>query len=529
MSILLWKNGTGAGTPVVLPLRVQPMIELRLSPDVWVDITRYWRSDTPILCSYGISGSDPTDCVASSGSLQWDMDNGARAGVPLGWTSAVSASRMPGWRLNAELRFSIGQMGGGPRTFKFRGMLESAQPDSTGQHGERRTVCEALDWWNVAATLACPDQVAFPNLSSGDAITVVMNTLPPLSTVTHPGSRAIDHGVETFAWCFDGGATRGTTVRERLNEICLSEGTGRAYTRGTTDVGAALFVYEDRAHRQNPTSVFDLDDSMITSIVLSSSSDDLYNHVRIINHPFKLDQAPSTVVALQTTTTFVLAGQAVKVFCPYHPFGTTESIGVVGIIQPVPTLDFTSNTSADGSGTDLTGTFTVVAYDTGNGALFYITNTGGLDGFVTKLELRAQGLYRTDAQVDKDIPSATYGARLLEIDLPFNSNVNTADGLATTYQDRFGQPYARLQSVTVCATRTQALFDFARLVEPGFPIRITEATCGLVQQMFIVNSVNLEVQGDGVMWCSLGVEQATATHMWELDLDTLDTSTVLGF
>jgi hypothetical protein len=268
---------------------------------------------------------------------------------------------------------------------------------------------------------------------------------------------------------------------------------------------------------------------MITSIVLSSSSDDLYNHVRIINHPFKLDQAPSTVVALQTTTTFVLAGQAVKVFCPYHPFGTTESIGVVGIIQPVPTLDFTSNTSADGSGTDLTGTFTVVAYDTGNGALFYITNTGGLDGFVTKLELRAQGLYRTDAQVDKDIPSATYGARLLEIDLPFNSNVNTADGLATTYQDRFGQPYARLQSVTVCATRTQALFDFARLVEPGFPIRITEATCGLVQQMFIVNSVNLEVQGDGVMWCSLGVEQATATHMWELDLDTLDTSTVLGF
>jgi hypothetical protein len=529
--LILFKGGSAPGVPVVLPLRVQPLLELQVSPGVWVDLTPYWRADTPILCRYGIEGSDPSDCVASSGTLQFDLDNGARAGVPLGYTSSVSATRLPGWRLNAEVRFSIGQLGGGPRTFKFRGALSAAQPDDTGQHGARRTVCTVLDWWNTAATIAAPEIIAVQNINSGDAITLLMNNVPPYATVTHPGSRAIDTGVETFAWCFDGGAARGTTVRERLNEICLSEGGGKAYTRGTTDAAAALFVYESRNHRVNPVSTFALTDAHISSLVLATSSDDLYNHVRVFVHPLKLDQAPTTVVTLETTSTFVPANSTLLgLYVPYLAVGTTDAIGAIGMIQPVPTVDYTANTSADGSGTDLTGVFTVVAEDVGTGVVFTIANTGGADGYVTPpLQVRAQGLYRSDAQVDRDVPGATYGAGLLEYDMPFTSNVNTANALATSFQDKYGQPYARVESVTFCATKTQALFDFARLVEPGFPITITEATTGLAAQMFVVNSVSYELEGSGLMWCSLGVEQAVAAHVWELDTDLLDTGTTLGF
>ncbi len=120
MSVVLWRGGTGGTAVVTLP-RAAPRIEMAGPTGAWLDITPHWRSDTPIVVTYGIQGNDPTDRVASTGTLEWDADNGARPGNSLGWTSAISKG-LPGWRLGVPIRFSIGEAVGA-RQYKFQGGL----------------------------------------------------------------------------------------------------------------------------------------------------------------------------------------------------------------------------------------------------------------------------------------------------------------------------------------------------------------------------------------------------------------------
>jgi hypothetical protein len=527
MSILLWKNAVG-GSAAVTVLKARPMIEMQGSGGIWIDITSHWRADTPIILTYGIQGSDPTDRVASTGSLEWQMDNGARLGSTLAEASVVSQTRFhPYWQLNVPIRFSVGQLVG-PRQIKFQGTLASALPSPDGKHGERRVFCTALDWWDEMARMAIPDHPTEYGLTSGQLFNRLLLDLP--LNKRPPGSESLEAGLETFAVAFDGGVGQQISVRERANDIAMSE-LGYAYIRGGS--ASTQFVFEQRTHRLTTPVLFSLTDTEITGMAAIGSRDDLFGTVRVRVHPTVLGTDSATVLyALETATPLVQIGETLTtLFGPYRDPVSNELVGATNQLPPVATVDYTMNAAADGSGADLTAFFTVSASFTGVGVRFTVSNLGGQDGYITKFQVRGQPIYRTETLVEKPVTGG-YGIKTLDLDMPYQNNINTALSIAQNFASIYGQPAAQIQAVRFCATRTDALFEAARLREPGDRIQVTETMSGMTAQPFHINSVQLEITQDA-MWCTWGLEQASAQAVWIMDQSVIQNdatgTTRLGF
>lgn len=531
MSIILWKGAGGGVAPAVV-VKARPVIEMQQFPGIWRDITSRWRADTPIILTYGIQGSDPTDRVASAGSLEWQMDNGARLGGTVGEASVFGKTRFdPTWKLGVPIRFSIGQTVGARQT-KFHGALSAAVGSTDGQHGERRTFCTALDLFDDWARMALPDQAALQGRTSGQLLTTLFSTLPSLQQ-PQGGTGGIEAGAQVFEWAFDGGVGQQITIRERINDIELSE-PGYAYFKGGPT--GTQFVSETVTTRAGKSVLYTLTDTEITEIVALGSREDLYGSIRIRVYPAVLDPDPTAVIYSLDAPNTLVAGNSVlsSIWGPYRG-DVDDMIGATNQIQPSPVTalnplgDYQMNSAPDGTGTDLTDNFIVIAAFSGTGVRFpFIQNTGATPGYVTKLQVRGQIISRKNTLIEKTI-AGSQGVKTLELDMPFQGNANKADSLANFYASIYGTQYAQVQSVRFCATRTSALFDQAMLREPGDRIAITEATTGLVAAPFTINSVQLEIQGDGTMWCTWGLEQATAAGFWTLDTSALDSTTRLGY
>jgi hypothetical protein len=522
MSVVLFKT-QATGTAVVTVLAAVPRIEMQSVGGFWTDITNRWRADTPIVLSYGIQGSDPTDRVASAGSLEWQMDNGARNGN-LGESSTFGKTRFdPSWKLGVPIRFSIGQASG-TRQYKFQGTLGAAIPSPDGQHGERRTFCTALDLWDDWARMPLPDQPAVQNRTSGQLVTALINSLPLAQQPT--GNSSIEAGAETFEWAFDGGMGQQIAVRERFNDIALSE-PSYIYSRGGAT--GTQFVHETLTTRIAKTVLFTLDDAAITNIVAPGSREDLYGTVRIRVYPPVVDPDPVAVIyALDSPTTLVGANTTMTSIVGPYRGNVDDMVGATAQLQPAATTDYTMNSAPNGTGTDLTAAFNVTAFFTGVSVRFQVQNTGGTPGYLTKLQVRGQILARKNTLVEKTI-AGSYGVRMLDFDMPYQGNANKAESIATYFQTIYGSPYAQVSAVRFCATRTQALFDAAMFREPGDRIALTESTTGLTTAPFTINSAQWEIYRNGSAWVTWGLEQSTAAPGWALDEGQLDSNTVLGF
>lgn len=536
MHIAVLYHTFGGGAPTTGPTipRAIPKLEVvpaGASPGAWQDITDQWRADVPFVCTYGIEGHHPIDRVANTGSLTFQLDNGARPGIPLGWSSVISASRQPGFNLNIPVRWSLGQAVG-PRYYKFLGSLVDAIPD-TGQYGERRSHCTALDWWDDAARMVTPDLPAQQNQRADQLVATLLDALPTQPTPRLP-NRTIETGIETFPWSLDGGTGQRLTVRERIHQFALSE-FGYAYLKGDQVTGGR-FVFENQQHRSaNPVTTFTLDDSMIVGMMAPGSRDDIYSNVQVSVHPTIVDATASAVLySLQTSTFQVPAGQTnTSLFGPYRDEVSADLIGATGQLQPVPNTDYTMNSAQDGTGTDLTGAFpvgSVVASFTGVGVRFTITNTGGQDAYITKLQVRGRRITRVVTILESTVVRG-YTDRTLEFDMPFQGSINTGSDIATFLAEVYAQPYANIEWVKFCATKSSALFQAAMEREPGDRIVLSEAVTGIEGQPFTINRVTLECTPT-VLWCTWGLEQASAQQFWMLGtagFGELGISTTLGF
>src|SRR5262245_19967383 len=503
IALLNFKFGGGGPPAVAVALRAYPKLELGRNdpsgmggPITWEDITGLWRSDVPIVWVYGIQGNSAADRVADAGSLQFCLDDGARPSNPLGYTSILSGDRKVNFNINAPIRYSLGQSVG-TRYFKFYGALADVIPQP-GRHGDRRSFCTALDMWDDFAQMPMPSLPPQINQRSDQLATTLLDVL--LLPTPH---RVIETGSITFPYAFEGSSGQGMVVREVLQQICLSE-FGYAYRKGDLLNGDTIVV-ENRQHRTaNPAALFALDESMITSMDVPGSRDDLYHTIRILFHPITTDTLANTVLFSLEGATLTVAGNSEiqVVFGPYRNPNRNETlVGGTDMQPPVAGTDYTMNLVFDGSGTDLTLNFQVFAFYTGNGVEYRIVNTGATAAFVTKLQARGRGIYRIDTGIERQ-PTTQYGYQVLEVDHLLPTPANDASDVANVLAIRYSAPVANVSSVTFCATRTQTLFDQAMQREPGDRITVSEPVVGMYSRPFTINSVRLQVDQAGILWCT---------------------------
>ncbi len=477
-------------------------------------------------CHYGIDGNSPTDRTASAGSLTFTLRNDDANSIDTeGAYSPFSAVRRGGFNYNIPVRLVI--IYDGITTYKFYGSLADVVPRVAEFH---TTDCVALDIFDDFARIDEPELPTQIN-KRGDEI---LNTIFDAMT-TQPVRRQFEVGQETWAIALDGGTGQKMKVRERINQINLSE-FGYCYPIGD-QLGGGTVVWESRRHRAaNPTVHFWILDSDILrdgSFSVSGSRDDFYRNVEVAIYP--TNDIPTTpigvIFALQTSQTMLLPGETnSSIFGPYRDETNTQ-VGGTETVDPQPFVDYVMNTSADGTGTDVTANFTVTSSRTAAGVRFTIVNNGSVAGFVTKLQQRGKAVKRTEVLVDS-VVAGSYGDQLLEVAMPFQNNVNVGKDVADYLAKTLSQSYANLSSVRFLASRDSTHLLVAFGLEPGDRIAISESVIGLDFREYTINSVTLEVTPDHLVYCSWGLEPASTQRFWMIGFagaSEIGVTTVFGF
>lgn len=500
----------------------------------WVSVLTDVRTIEPPAWRYGISGSDPSDRIADAGVMTFALNNGEwNSAHTLGWYSPLNAVKRGGFDFNIPVRMLITYAG--QTWYKFLGKLSNLHV-TPGAKEDRMVHCTAVDLMDDYANLPAPALDAQFGQRGDELVTTILDAVP---TDLQPAARDIDVGLEVHPLAFDTLREEEMSVREALNQVCLSD-LGRLYIVGSSVPPGGQLVYRNRHYAAlNPSVQFAFNANIARGgLDVPGSRDDLVSKVQVFVHSTRTDPSPTTVLYdLQTTTTLIAPGETNSfLFGPYRdPNNPGDRIGARDQQPIVAYTDYMMNSSTDGTGVDLTPNFTATASFTGAGVRFTITNTGNFSGYVTKLQARGRGIYRFTVVIEKTV-TAEYGLRVMQVDMPFQSNVNVGDDVATHLASTLSKPLARVRSVTFLANLSPAAMTAALSLEPGSArVSVTEEVTGLVAEEFTVLSVAYQLVPAArtpLLWCTWTLEPVSTQRFWILGLagaSELGTSTWVGF
>ena len=504
-------------TPYISTLQWGVEAEFSGAGSGWTNISADVRATAPVVCEYGIDGQDPTDRVASTGTLSFALDNSeGNSGSTLGYYSPFSTVKRSGFDFNIGVRFWLWY--GPNKVYKHVGKLDVVQP-TPGRYGVRTTQCQSVDWMDDAARIDLPS-LATATSQRGDQL---LTTIIAAMTST-PAASSFDTGASTFTYAFDGATGQKLKVREELIKIAASE-QGYIYIQGDSTQGGTLRFEARGARTTSPTTALTFDNDMAREgMGTTGSRSDIFSTVQVIVHPTTIAGSTTELWTLGGAETRIRAGQTLTIDGGFKD-ANGNACGGSSMVAPVATTDYLLNTAANGSGSNLTGSATVVATYSGQGVSYAITNGSGSDGYVTRAVARGKAVTRTDVTIEKTV-AGSYGERTLVIDLPYGTSLNIANNIATYLSTYLSQPVARVKSVKFLASKSATFLAAALATEPGDQVAITEAATGLVSQLFNVQKIRLELQPGGILWCTWQVVPAGLDAWWTPSTVTTSGGTV---
>lgn len=491
----------------------------------WTDVSAdVLTGSDPLHARYGIGGVGPVDKVASSGLFTFTMNNAATNSAGLvGYYSPAHANCRSGFNLGIPVRWELSY--GGTTYYKFRGFLRSIVP-LPGSARERETRVTATDWLDTAAIImvsGVPAQIA---QSSTEAFRVVTDAMS-----VPPAAVDLESGAETFEYAIDAPNRK---VLTEYGRIAMSE-MGQIYMRGDTTQGGTL-CYESRAHRQIATTDATFASTM-QELELEYDLKETINLIRVTIYPRQVDTAATTVLYALTGTKQVIGpGETIVIEGRYKdPSNPVAQAGGIDLVTPVATTDYTLNVSDDDSGPDLTSYLTVDVVTGGSSTVFTLTNEASQPGYLTKLQIRGRGIY-TYAPITierQDAPSVReIGARALDLDMPYQSSVNTATSVGDYLLNIYVNRLPAVRRLTIAADRNATLLVQALAREVGDRVAFSEAVTGATTDAaYYIQNVDLTL-GGGQFTCAWGLTPSSETGVFwllgETGFGELDETTYLG-
>ncbi len=175
-------------------------------------------------------------------------------------------------------------------------------------------------------------------------------------------------------------------------------------------------------------------DVLLKDMSINQPWDVIRNNIDVIVNPL-VRQATADLWTLWDKPS-VGAGETIEIWGSFKYNG--ESCAATGVINPVATTDYSMNTASDGSGTNLTASFTVTATIFGESVKFTITNRSAFSGFIYLLKIRGDALSVPAAVRINKVDSAsvgTYGNRTFSLNSKWLQNTNLGITLAETIMD----------------------------------------------------------------------------------------------
>ena len=186
---------------------------------------------------------------------------------------------------------------------------------------------------------------------------------------------------------------------------------------------------------------------------------------------------------------------------------------VGGQLVPQPNTDYTANTRADGTGTDLTGQLTVTLPATGiyngKGTLIRV-QFGSAGGYLTRLGVRSVNAFEFNAPLlvtaEDKASQAIYGQRIRSIDARWVREVQRAQATLDRRLERRASPRTQLELTLPSGSDANVLLMLHLRASDRVALQYEEMG---VNGEFVVEGRNLEVgQGGKPMECTLRLQRA---------------------
>jgi hypothetical protein len=489
----------------------------------WTDVTAD-LSDELITIDYGIKSASPNDRVASIGVMTFGLRNDADAatGRLLAWYSPYNAARRSGFGFDIRVRLTIAS---GADTTRWMGRLRVIDAVS-GIYEERVVHCAAFDWM---FELAKQDMsVALQVSQRSDQCCSALVAIVPLA----PATQSIDVGSDTYVYGFDN-IYRTDKALAACADLARSE-LGYIYTKRDSTNGQT-FRFESRHTRPTTSSLRATFASTMTGLSVRPTPETIFNHVQVTVHPRRTDSGATTIVAKFDTASqqAIAPGQSATIFLNFSDAAQRDTfIGAQNIAPVTATTDYTMNSLADGTGTDLTASFTVTASVYGSSVKLVVLNTGSASGYTTKLQLRGDGIYALNPAVGEYVATTTYGDNMLQIDMPYQLDALFAYNAAAYLARLNNGPYAAIESVRFQANEDATKMSAGLLGDISDKLALSEGMSGITTaSAFYVNRVRMELDECGNLEVEWGVVPADVMRYWSLGTagsSDLGSTTILG-
>lgn len=500
----------------------------------------------PLVIGYGIRGGGPRDRVASSGSCRFRLNNSATnsAGV-LGYYSPGHPQARGGWAVGIRVRVSCVDPLLSETHVKFLGWVHTITP-VPGVRGARTVAVTATDWLEEAARASVAGLATQIDKRSDQIVTTLVGNV-----ARAPGATSYGTGRDTYAYALDTARDDAPNpVLQELARVVASE-LGYLYQRGD-----GTLVFEARAARVNTTAAATFDNSM-SGLDVATTRDEIVSRVQVITHPRTRDAAPVVLYQLKSVATIPVGGSLTLLGGYTDPNNRAARVGGISMITPVATTDYLANAAADGSGTNLTASLTVVAQFGGNGVRWTLTNTSAVVLYVTKLQARGTGLYdyeRTVAEATNPALAAEFGDDVLTLDMPYQSSASVGQDAARYVLGTYGQTeigrwalgtagsgelgvttqlsyYVRASaaSVSLAATTTATAYQILKR-DVGDRIDLVETVTG-VRTAYYVQAVDLTLAkaAPSVRWTLTPADIQTYWALGTTNFTELGTGTRLSY
>lgn len=489
---------------------------------LWTDVTDDIIAPAGLSLRYGIDGNGPVDRTPGPGALRFHLRNDVgNSGQTLGYYSPLHTDCRSGFGIGTLTR-AVFTYAGTERS-RFMGKVERIVP-TPGKGLARNVVVDVADLATDLLDADLRNVTLQIDKTEDDLLETLFDALP---IAAQPLALQLDEGLDTIPWAFhDLGA--GARALAPASSLIVS-------TLGFLHYGpTAIARYENRQQRQILESEFSIDDTMV-SLSVPTSLDGVYTHVRAVAHPKKPDPVGAATVLWSQQTDVAPAigpGETQEFFGTYYnPDDPQMSIGGTGQITPEATTDYTFNAVADGSGVDKTLNVTVTAEFFTSTVKWSITNNDAATVYRTKLQCRGRALYDLAAETVESAGSQPY-ERAITIDMPYQSDIEKARGLADYVRTQYQSLTNQVDSVSFIANRSDAHMVAALECGIGERISLKETVTGLIADVFI-NSIRLDVTHDMLVRCTFGVAPTSFfDDVWIMDdpeLSLADSTTIFGF
>jgi hypothetical protein len=337
-----------------------------------------------------------------------------------------------------------------------------------------------------------------------------------------PASIETSTGLDTYPYALDNVQDESTTAMQVFQALAMSE-LGYIYIKSDQRVGGTL-TYESRSVRGAANTAIQKFSNTMATVTPERNRANLLNKVQVTAHPRKVDAAATTVLFTLNSQPAVPQGTSITINGPFRdPTQPLARVGGTNLVAPVAVTDYTMNTAADGTGTDITSSYSVSLLTTsGNSVTFLVTATGTASGFITKLQLRGRGIYDYNTTVlsaQDSVNQLAYGQRVINIDMPYQADPAVANEASQYVLNVWSNPLSYITQLQIIGNWSDALMQAVMLRDVSDCIALDETVTGLKSTTrYFINAVDIEIQQGRVFKASFTLAPADQNSYWLLEV-----------